>query len=257
MLRHPGERGTRPGGPPFPQPFARLIGEQKRELALLSAYSLERLARVFRGVGFRCDRCARCCTRSFNGHVLLLDDDVEQVGAIDRMSMEPVPSYDFSDQEGTFYTSGYTIRAIPDREGSCWFLEGGLCRIYEKRPMVCRVYPYMLHREPDERGKVDWRQISGLDLHGEYHSPLSLEESLDLAALTKAFEVRALLHEIAFLECTGMHFLVNGLRYARKARDDRLHRLRRGEDAVVMVYHRGRFEPWHVGEGGRATRPFV
>ncbi len=55
-------------------------------------------------------------------------------------------------------------------KGSCWFLENGKCRIYEHRFTICRIYPYMLHREADEKGSVDWRQFCGLDQHGEYNA---------------------------------------------------------------------------------------
>src|SRR5690606_18027657 len=102
-------------------------------------------------------------------HVFLLDDDVEVVRRIDPGALVPAPFYEFCDQHGTFYVSGYAMRT--DGTGACHFLEEGRCRCYEMRPLVCRCYPYMLHREPDAHGTIDWRQIGGLDEHGDYNVP--------------------------------------------------------------------------------------
>ena len=150
-------------------------------------------------MGFSCDLWGRCCTRAFSGRVLLLEKDVERIRESDPPALEPVPIYDLCDQQGTFYAGGYTTRSQGDTAGSCIFLEGGRCRIYQQRPAVCRVYPYMLHREPDETGITDWRQISGLGLHGGYHSPISREESVRIARETREFEDAVLTFEIAFL----------------------------------------------------------
>jgi Fe-S-cluster containining protein len=121
--------------------------------------------------------------------------------------------------------------------------------IYEKRPVVCRVYPYMLHQEPDEEGNVDWRQISGLDKHGAYHAPISGEEALHFALETKSFEESVLSHEIAYLEDTAQYFREHGLRHVRKKYDDGLRLTREGAEIEVMVYFQGTFERWVVKAG--------
>jgi hypothetical protein len=110
------------------------------------------------------------------------------------------------------------------------------------RPAICRVYPYMLHKEPDEKGNVGWRQISGLDRHGEYHTHLSGEEALQSATETKRFEEAVLDREIAYLEYVGEYFLQHGLRHVRKKYDDGLRLARQGADIEVMVYFQGAFE---------------
>ncbi|NYT17904.1 MAG: YkgJ family cysteine cluster protein, partial [Methanomicrobiales archaeon] len=133
-----------------------------------------------------------------------------------------------------------------DAARSCLFLEDGRCRIYHDRPMVCRVYPYMLHREPDGEGIIDWRQISGLDEHGCYHTEISREESFRIARETRAFEEALLCHEMAFLEFTGDYFSRHGLRHVRKVYDDRMREFKRGAEVRVMVYSQGCFEPWEV-----------
>jgi Fe-S-cluster containining protein len=117
-----------------------------------------------------------------------------------------------------------------------------MCRIYEMRPSICRVYPYMLHKEPDERGNVDWRQICGLDRHGEYHTPVSGEDALQSANETKRFEEAVLDREISYLECTGEYFLEHGLRHVRKKYDEGLRLARKGADIEVMVFFQEAFE---------------
>lgn len=235
--------------PDIPVPFRNLLKQKIGEREAFLVYPEERLADIVTEVGFSCDRCAKCCTRAFNGHVHLLDDDADQVRGFEPEALEPAFPFDFCDQHGTFYVSGYTIRCQADEAGSCFFLEEGNCRIYPARPRVCRVYPYMLHREPDRDGIIDWRQISGLDEHGEYHTKISREDAFSLARETKQFEEAVLDHDIAFLEYTRDYFSRRGLRHVRKVYDDRLRAYRKGTIVKVLVYHRGRFEPWQVVAG--------
>ena len=210
---------------------------------------------IIREVGFSCDLCGRCCTRVFNGHVLLLEEDVDRIRESDPLALEPVLTYDFCDQHGTFYAAGYTTCSQGDAPGSCIFLKQGRCRIYQRRPAVCRVYPYMLHRETDETGNMDWRQISGLDLHGEYHVSISREDAVRIARETREFEDAILTFEIAFLTFTGRYFRERGLRHVRKMYDDGMRRARQGGEIAVMVYHRNHFERWHVRAGSATPVP--
>ncbi|HUU74657.1 MAG TPA: YkgJ family cysteine cluster protein [Methanoregulaceae archaeon] len=223
-----------------PIPYRIVALTQERNA--LFEYPAKRLAGVIREVGFRCDHCAKCCTRSFNGHVFLLDRDVDTLKSIDPTALEPAPDPEFCDQNGTFYVSGYSLRTKDDDAGSCWFLEEGRCRIYERRFSICRIYPYMLHRESDEDGKVDWRQISGLGEHGDYHHEIPDDECLALARETKEYENAFLTHEISFLECIQQYFTKHGLKHVQKVYDRQMRRFLRGEPVMVMVYHAGKLE---------------
>jgi Fe-S-cluster containining protein len=221
---------------PIPLRIAALIQERNS----LFDYPVERLAGVIREVGFRCTECSKCCTRAFNGHVFLLDRDVTVIKSIDPAALEPAPAPEFCDQNGIFYVSGYAVRTQDDDTGSCWFLKNGRCRIYDRRFTICRIYPYMLHREPDESGKIDWRQFSGLDQHGEYGAVISDDESLDLARETKEYENAFLTQEIQFLEFMQEYFSRHRLRHVQKVYDDRLRRFNKGDEITVMVYYDGR-----------------
>ncbi len=223
-----------------PIPFRIVALVQERNS--LFEYPPERLAGVIREVGFRCDHCAKCCTRAHNGHVFLLDCDVAVAKKIDPDSLEPAPRPEFCDQNGTFYVSGYALRTKGDEAGSCWFLESNRCRIYGQRFSICRIYPYMLHREPDEHGKVDWRQISGLDEHGEYHREIPTEECIVLARETKEYENAFLSQEISFLEFMQDYFADRKLRHVQKVYDDKMRRYLKGDPITMMVYYDGQLE---------------
>ncbi len=229
---------------PIPYRISALVQEQNA----LFAYPVERLAEVIREVGFRCDGCAKCCTRTFNGHVFLLDRDAKQAMEIDPEALEPAPGPEFCDQNGIFYVSGYALRVRDDPEQSCWFLENGRCRIYDRRFSICRIYPYMLHREPGPDGHVDWRQIAGLDEHGCYHGEISGEESLALARETKEYENAFLTQEIEFLEFMERHFAEHGLRHVQKVYDAQMRRFRKGEPVTVMVYCSGSLKEHRVAK---------
>lgn len=232
--------------PAIPSLLERRIAMRRKELDALQSYPVEQLASILEEVGFSCTLCGKCCTRDFNGHVLLLDDDVARLRSADPTCLEPPPVYDLCDQHGTMYVSGYTLSAQPDKQGTCHFLDRGRCRVYVKRPWVCRVYPYMLHEEPDDAGVVDWRQISGLNQHGEYHSRISPATAMKIAQDVKAFEQAALCQDIAFLEYAGEYFTRHSLRHVRKRYDDRMRELTAGAAITVNVFYRGSFERWLV-----------
>jgi Fe-S-cluster containining protein len=230
-------------------PIPSRIAAAERELSDLLSFPLESLVSIIREVGFRCNLCGRCCTRAFNGHVFLLDGDIARAREIDPESVEPAPYPEFCDQNGTFYVSGYALRVHDDESGSCYFLENGRCRIYDQRFAICRVYPYMLHREPDERGTVDWRQIAGLNEHGEYHTGLSEDLCRRAAVETLEYETACIRQEISFLEYIQDFFSRNQLRHVQKTYDDRLRAFARGDEIRIMVFFDGRLEEHRIRSG--------
>jgi len=231
---------------PIPYQIVALMQEQNR----LFAYSLKHLAMEIRATGFRCNCCGACCTRAVSHHIFLLDHDVAEVKKIDPAAYEPAPDPEFCDQNGVLYVSGYSLRMKDDAQGSCWFLENGRCRIYDRRFAICCLYPYMLHREPDDKGKVDWRQISGLDQHGEYDAEIPDEECLTIARETLEYEHAFLTHQIAFLECIHDCFSRHRLRHVQKIYDDRMRQYHKGAPITVMVYSDGQLEKYQLRNGG-------
>lgn len=224
-------------------PIPLRITAASQEIDELVAYPQEDLASVIKEVGFSCTLCGKCCTRAFNGHVFLLDKDAAAVKEIDPKALEPAPFPEFCDQNGVFYVSGYALKAQEDDLGTCYFLKNGRCKVYDRRFSICRIYPYMLHREPDEHGKVDWRQVSGLGEHGEYEKEIPDDETAAIAAETKEYEEAYLRQELAFLRFMKDHFAKNNLRHVQKIYDDRLRAFhKKGTALTVEVFCDGKLE---------------
>lgn len=111
-----------------------MIRETEKELKALKKYPEAKLIEIIKEVGFECDLCGMCCTRQFNDHVFLLEKDVEAMKQIDASLITPAPYYEFCDQKGNFYVSGYSLKTKED--GSCVLLENNRCTIYDKRPTI-------------------------------------------------------------------------------------------------------------------------
>lgn len=214
------------------------------ELVLLHAFPVEELAVIIKDVGFSCTHCGSCCRTDQNGHVFLLIKDTRRAKEICPDAIIPAPFFEVCDRSGNFYVSGYALRAKPD--GSCVHLMEGRCLIYNDRFSICRVYPYMLHREPDERGVLDFRQISGLNEHGEYYCSITEDESLALAKETIAYEEDWLIQMIGFYEILTDLFERSGERHVRKIYDRKMEAFRKGEPIQVFVYHDRQFFPHTV-----------
>jgi len=217
------------------------LADAREELAGVRKFPEPEFVGIIKELGFRCELCARCCTKEFNDHVFLLDADLAIIRQINPDSITPAPYYEFCDQKGRFYVSGYALKTKHD--GSCIFLENKRCKIYDNRPSICRVYPYMLHREADDSGKVDWRQISGLNEHGSYNSELEASECETIARETRAYEGAYLTQMIGFFEAVKVHFSTNGLKHVQSIYDRRIREFLKGRcELEVFVYSKGGFE---------------
>ncbi len=211
------------------------LKELEAELALLKKYPKENLEKIIKEIGFSCTCCGKCCTKAFNGHVFLLAEDAGRLKTFSPESLMPAPDFPYSDPLGNFYVSGYALKT--QENGDCVFLdETKHCKIYDQRFAICRVYPYMLHREPDARGKIDWRQISGLDEHGEYECIISDEECAEIALDTIAYETAFLEQEIAFHQAVLEKFAEEKIRFVRKDHDARIREFLKTGKATVFVW---------------------
>ena len=89
------------------------------------------------GLRWRCTRCGRCCmdVEGWDRRVLLLKKDVRRLEAIEQQGFrEPA-------DEGKFVA---VMRKI---EGRCLFLGEDGCKLYESRPLLCRMYPFYVERQ--------------------------------------------------------------------------------------------------------------
>ncbi|OPX64879.1 MULTISPECIES: YkgJ family cysteine cluster protein [unclassified Methanoregula] len=225
---------------PVPYRIIALMQERNR----LYSCSPEHLAAGIRASRFRCAGCGACCTKAVSSHIFLLDRDVEAVQAIDPAAYVPAPDPEFCDQDGTLYVSGYALRMRDDTTGSCWFLDNGRCRIYDKRFSGCRIYPHMSRRSADTSGSVRWRGFARKYRHGHYDAELSGDESLVLARQVMEYENAYLSQQIAFLETIHEYFLIHDLRHDPVMHRQQVQRLRHGGKVTVRVYHAGDLETW-------------
>ncbi|VVB86861.1 Putative zinc- or iron-chelating domain protein [uncultured archaeon] len=210
----------------------------EQEISSVIAYPDERFEEIIREIGFECDRCGRCCTSQFNDHVFLLDEDSERIIRVaGKEALRPAPYYEFCDNLGKFYVMGYALRNKGD--GDCIFYTGGLCEHYEDRPGICRIYPYMLHREEDEDGNMDWRQIGGLDKHGLYHSEIDENTCREIARSVKNYEIAFLRQKLAFLHKVEEHFRKSGLRHSQQMYDRMMREFNKGKETDVYVFFMG------------------
>jgi len=235
---------------PIPYRIVALLQEQNR----LIGYPPDRLAREIQSAGFRCTRCGSCCTRALNSNIFLLDHEVTAAGTIDPASVVPAPDPEFCDQNGTLYSSGFSLRMKDDTPGSCWFLENGRCRIYDQRFSVCRIYPHMLHGITDEAepGGRTWQKFARLHDHGSYQGDIPWDDCLELARNVKEYENAVLTQQISFLETVHEYFTVHGLRHDPARYDHRLHQFLAGDPVPVMVYRSGELAAFDSSRTGFA-----
>jgi Fe-S-cluster containining protein len=214
--------------------------EIEHEISGIIDFPDDRFEEIIREVGFVCDLCGRCCTRKFNDHVFLLDDDVGRIIEVaGREVLRPAPYYEFCDNLGRFYVMGYALRNKSN--GDCIFYTMGRCDHYADRPEICRIFPYMLHREEDDEGNLDWRQIGGLNQHGLYHGEVGVEEARKIAGNVKRYEIAFLKQKHAFLNKIEEHFKKHGLRHSQQIYDRKMRELKRGGEIEVYVFERGDF----------------
>lgn len=91
-------------------------------------------------VGFRCLYCLDCCR---GRHVYLTLKDIERIAKTGKDPQDFV----------TFSIEGEKIRfvlSVREWDLGCVFHdpETGKCTIHEARPLICRIYPFMVSRKP-------------------------------------------------------------------------------------------------------------
>jgi len=215
--------------------------EIEKEMQCMESFPDEKFIGIIREVGFECDFCGKCCTSEFNDHVFLLDDDAARITeAIGKDFLRPAPYFDFCDNLGRFYVLGYALKNKPD--GGCIFYTGSRCEHYEIRPDICKIFPYMLHREPDEDGNVEWRQIGGLNRHGLYHSDIDEETCKEIVRQVKKYESDFLGQKQRFRNTIKEHFKRHALRHSQQMYDRMMREYEKGKKIEVYVFFRGNFE---------------
>ena len=215
--------------------------EIEKEMRRIASFPDERFIAIIRELGFECDFCGKCCTSEFNDHVFLLDADaariIENVGCD---VLRPAPYFDFCDNLGRFYVMGYALKSKSG--GDCIFYTGGRCEHYGIRPDICKIFPYMLHREPDEDGSIEFRQIGGLNRHGLYHNEIGEETCKEIVRQVKKYESDFLGQKLRFMNTIKEHFEGHALRHSQQMYDRGMREYEKGKGIEVYVFFQGNFK---------------
>ena len=84
---------------------------------------------------FKCTGCGDCCR--WPGSVLLTEGDITRMAAALELS-----EGQFIDRHTRLAPNRSQLALIDHEDGSCSFLEGDRCRVYEARPEQCRNFPF-------------------------------------------------------------------------------------------------------------------
>lgn len=167
------------------------------------------IADAIETIGFECTDCGACCRSDDEGdHVAtVFPDEVRTLAAGDedwRDVARPIP---YGLDDGTGLTIEWSLAS--DACGDCRFLEGdgdeSRCGRYERRPSICRTYPFTLAASPEappqgeavkHHGPVTAHECEGLGREIDREAALALaDELLERAhrSIAEAAAVRATL----------------------------------------------------------------
>jgi len=84
---------------------------------------------------FSCSGCGDCCR--WTGAVLLEASDILRLAA--RLALS---EQEFIDGHTRLAPNRLQLALLDQEDGSCAYLEGNRCSVYEARPEQCRTFPY-------------------------------------------------------------------------------------------------------------------
>jgi Fe-S-cluster containining protein len=87
---------------------------------------------------FKCSGCGECCR--WSGAVLLEDADLGRLATHLGLSEQ-----EFIDRHTRLAPNRRQLALLDQDDGSCAFLQGDRCTVYEARPEQCRSFPYAWH----------------------------------------------------------------------------------------------------------------
>lgn len=87
---------------------------------------------------FRCSGCGECCR--WGGAVLLTDEDIRNMAAFLGLNEE-----EFIERHTRLASNRKQLALLDQADGSCAWLKGDDCSVYEARPEQCKSFPYAWH----------------------------------------------------------------------------------------------------------------
>jgi len=85
---------------------------------------------------FKCSGCGECCR--WGGSVLLAEADIPAMAAHLGLSEQ-----EFIDRHTRLAPNRRQLALLDQADGSCAFLDGDRCRVYDVRPVQCRTFPFV------------------------------------------------------------------------------------------------------------------
>ena len=128
-----------------------------------------------KGLCFECQRCSNCCRH--NGYVFLSENDIKQITVALNLSQNAFTREYCKAVAGN---DELRISLMEQPNGDCIFyckeIKG--CRVYDARPLQCKLYPFWERLVTSE---TEWnnekKTCPGLD-HGKCYSKKEIEERL-------------------------------------------------------------------------------
>ena len=130
------------------------------------------------GLRFQCTRCSKCC-RHEPGYVFLSTEDVANLlEATSMKKKEFIKTYC-----RVVEINGFRRLSLREMDNyDCIFWEDDGCRIYKKRPLQCRSYPFWSHYLESLQTWNDMsKECPGVN-RGEIHSQEEIQHWLDARA---------------------------------------------------------------------------
>ena len=84
---------------------------------------------------FKCSGCGDCCR--WGGAVLLEEPDIATLSAHLGMAEQ-----EFIEKRTRLAANRRQLALLDQADGSCEFLEGNHCKVYDARPAQCRSFPH-------------------------------------------------------------------------------------------------------------------
>ncbi len=111
-----------------------------------------------RNVRFKCSKCSICCgdTKEKTRRILLLEEEASKIASTVR---RPISDFTVKLEGKTPYA--YEMKKTAD-DGKCLFLQENLCKIYSKRPLICRFYPFGLEVDGNQKAFYFTKECPGI-----------------------------------------------------------------------------------------------
>lgn len=124
--------------------------ELEAELAAARDLDVATIADAIETIGFECTRCGKCCRGLDEEHTAtVFPDEVRAIQGEDSPAWDevarPTP-FGLSEADGEPTGETFEWALQTDSCGDCTFYdaEAEACSIYDRRPLVCRTYPFSI-----------------------------------------------------------------------------------------------------------------